>query len=84
MTKTYEELAAIDDAEVERDRVRVLYALGLLTPNMSGLEVLLLHAKICDETWKQRSAAQPMLEPLDVLAAMSKKERAELRARVLR
>lgn len=83
MTKTYEELEAIDKAEDERDRARVLHMLGLLTPDTTGLDILILHSKVCDETWKERSATRPMTEPLDVLKTMSAKQLAALRARVI-
>jgi hypothetical protein len=84
--KTYDELAAIDQEETERDRARVLHMLGLLTPNMSGLEILVLHGDICNdkEVWKLRAASDDgiMLDPLDVLQKMKPSERAALRTRI--
>jgi hypothetical protein len=90
-TKTYEELEAIEAAERQQDRARVLHMLGLLTPNMSALEVLVLHGKVCDdkEAWKRWSDSygpqgEGQLSTLEILQAMKPTERAALRARVTR
>jgi hypothetical protein len=84
MTTKIEEAHALE--ERQQDRARVLHMFGLLTPNMSGLDILVLHGKVCDdkEVWKRRAATDDalMLDPLEVLQAMSKKELAALRARI--
>lgn len=90
MTKTYEELEAIDRAEDERDRARVLHILGLLTPDMSGLDILLTASRVGDDAevnkrWKSSYATEenPYGEStLEILQKMSAKELAAVRARV--
>jgi hypothetical protein len=91
MTKTYEQLAAEDEAAERADRVKVLFLLGILRPNMSGLEILLLNGQVGDdkEVRKRWSDAYPpggigQLSTLEIVEAMTKQERAEVRARVMR
>lgn len=86
--KSYEELAEEDLAVERADRLKVLHLLGLLTPSMSGLEILMLHSKVTDDA--EVSKRTPPYVPgefsqtREVIEAMSQRDRAALRARVLR
>jgi hypothetical protein len=88
MENSYEELALEDEAVERADRIKILHLLGMLRPGMSGLEILMLHGKVCDD--KEVSKRTPPYVPgeftqtREVVEAMTKRDRAELRARVLR
>lgn len=90
MTKTYEQLAAEDEAEERQDRVRVLHVLGLLRPDMTGLEVLMLHGKVCDDAEVKKKTPPyvvgewPSPSTLEIVQALKPTERAALRTRILR
>jgi hypothetical protein len=62
MTKTYEELAAIDDANDQQDRVRAMHILGLLREDMTPFDMFMFCPSTLDEvkamTPKERAAVR--------------------------
>lgn len=77
-------------AENQLERVKVLHLLGILRPNMGGLEILLLNSAVGDDVEVKKrwidsyGPGGEQLSTLEIVEAMSKKERAEVRARILR